>query len=383
MPPTAKATPLTPSKTKKRKDRAPSAFSAPASDASVTTDVQPPEITLAPLVEGSSSTGSPGPVTPPATTIEVKSLGLCSPLSATALGRVSCHVLVLTHGTVAPVPAQRLKAVAPSPGAAAQLTAHAVRFVGEDSDGTMAGFRLEFPTKSDAEGTLEVVKKGQTLHVAGVRSMAVREPNHKSIMTRSFFATHTRPAEVTVAALPVDRPLNELVLKASPETSGFASGVSDKRNGRISLLCLVTSAARSYSNNGHLSRDIVVMLEDGNDLNLTLMKHHAGMDLTQRPGNKRPILHVEGAMADGSGRVLVIESSVVTCNQPANWPPASRNELFARLPTNSAADLSVAVSDMDIFRDPTKVPHELKSPPFRPPSPQLPFTILPFVPLPQ
>ena len=104
--------------------------------------------------------------------------------------------------------------------------------------------------------------------------MAVREPNHKSIMTRSFFATHTRPAEVTVAALPVDRPLNEFVLKASPETSGFASGVSDKRNGRISMLCLVTSAARSYSNNGHLSRDIVVMLEDGNDLNLNHTHTH-------------------------------------------------------------------------------------------------------------
>ena len=82
---------------------------------------------------------------------------------------MSCHVLVLTNGAVAPVPAQRLKAAAPSPGVAAQLTAHAVRFVGEDSDGTMAGFRLEFPTKRDAEGTLEVVKKGQTLHVAGVR----------------------------------------------------------------------------------------------------------------------------------------------------------------------------------------------------------------------
>jgi hypothetical protein len=153
---------------------------------------------------------------------------------------------------------------------------------------------------------------------------------------------HTRPAEVTVAALPVDRPLSEFVLKAAGEMAGFASGASEKRNGRISLLCLVTSAARSRFNNRHLSRDLVVMAEDGNDLPLSLMKHHADMELAQRPGNKRPVLHVEGAMADESGRVLVVESSIVTSNKPANWPPASRSELPPRMPTNSAANLPVA-----------------------------------------
>ena len=352
----SKATPLTPSKTKKRKDRAPSAFTGALFPASPLADGQLPGTALAPLVEGSISVRSPGPSTPPPTTIDMKSLGQCSPLGATAMGRVSCHVLVTTHGAMHPVLPPRTTSAVTSHAPSAQSTPHAVRFVGEDIDGTMAGFRLEFPTKREAELALEIVKKARTLLVAGVRSAAVREPNHKTLMTRSFYAPHTKPAEVTVAAMPVDRPLCEFVLKEASDVASFTGGINDTRNGRVSLLCVVMSAARSFSANGHPSRDLVVMAEDGNDLPISLMKHHARMELTQRPGNKRPILHVEGAMVDDSGRLVVIESSVVTCNEPANWPPASKSDLFSRLPTNAKADLSVAVSDMDTFRDPTKAP---------------------------
>jgi hypothetical protein len=246
--------------------------------------------------------------------------------------------------------------------AAIDSNARELRFVAVDVDGTMAGFRLECPTASDAEAAKQVATKGQTVHITNVRSQVVREPHQKTVMPRSFHSSLAHPARISVAAQALTPPL----------PNPFLVGFDSTNNGFISLLCLVTAAARPHVENGHRSRDVTVMLDTGATINLSLMKCHAKLDLAQRPKNKRPVLWIEGAMMNTSGGVIAMDSSIVTCNDPEFWPKASREALFSLLDTHAEMDIQVATSDIDIIRDPAKVMRRQTAPPPPPPTPTHP-----------
>ena len=317
--------------------------------------------TQAPIVEGPSSGTSP--TTPPPSTIEVSSLGQCSPLSNPPMGRISCHVVLTTNSAIDPL-------VSLTSAAAIDSNARELRFVAVDVDGTMAGFRLEYPTASDAEAAKRVATKGQTIHVTNVRSQVVREPNQKTVMPRSFHSSLAHPARISVAAQALTPPSHDLVLTGN--ANGFAFDFSSTNNGFMSMLCLVTAAARPHVENGHRSRCVTVMTTQGATVALSLMKRHAKLDLAQRPKNKRPVLWIEGAMMDASLGVIAMDSSIVTCNDPEFWPKAPRDALFSLLDTHAEMDIQVATSDIDIIRDPAKVMRRQTAPPPPPPTPTHP-----------
>ena len=248
------------------------------------------------------------------------------------MGRVACHVVLTSNSAIS--------SLAPLASAAAiDSNARELRFVAVDVDGTMAGFQLEYPTANDAEAAKRVATKGQTIHITNVRSKIVREPHQKTVMPRSFHSFLAQPARISVAAQALTPPLHEHVI------SGNTVGNST-HNGFISLLCLVTAAARPHVENGHRSRDVTVMTDTGATIALSLMKCHAKLDLSQRPKNKRPVLWIEGAMMNAAGGVIAMDSTIVTCNDPEFWPKAPRDALFSLLDTHAEMDIQVATSDM-------------------------------------
>lgn len=323
---------------------------------------------ILPIVEGSSSGQSP--TTPPPASIDVTSLGQCSPLAAATMGRVSCHVTVTSNSAITSLMQIGLGLGKGSTGVSDVPfpNARELRFVAVDAHGTMAGFRLEYQTVGDAEAAQRVATKGQTILITNVRSSVVREPNQKIVMPRSFHSSLARQAEISVAAQPLstDKPCEEFAITYNPNCGGGGldgakSGLLclitavPAHNGFISLLCLVTAAARPHYENGHFSRDVTVMTDNGTTIGLSLMKHHAKLDLHQRSNNRRPILCIEGAMVNEAGCVIAMESTIVTCNDPEFWPAASRSALFSLLDTSADMDLQVVTSDADTLRDPAKV----------------------------
>jgi len=268
------------------------------------------------------------------------------------MGRVSCHVVLTTNSAIDSL-------VSSTSAAAIDSNARELRFVAVDVDGTMAGFRLEYPTASDAEAAKRVATKGQTIHITNVRSQVVREPNQKTVMPRSFHSSLAHPARISVAVQALTPPLPERVISNKEPLP-----TDSTHNGFISLLCLVTAAARPHVENGHRSREVTVMIGTGITINLSLMKRHAKLDLAQRPKNKRPVLWIEGAMMNGAGGVIAMDSSIVTCNAGLEfWPKAPRDALFSLLDTNAEMNIQVATSDIDIIRDPAKVMRRHPPPP--------------------
>ena len=275
--------------------------------------------------------GRPSSVAPP------------SPLDNPPMGLMSCVVVVTAGGRVT---------VEQSKDRAAKAPVHAVRFIAEDDAGSWAMFCLEYPCEAAAGSAAAIATTGATLRVSGVRSVHVRQLRMKELMPRFFLAVARKPASLTVSEHQLTAPSRSVNVRGQDLLGGNIPAIEGK--GRVTILCLVTSASAPYSLAGEQARDLQTLTPDGSTMEVTLLGRHARMALLQRPDNRRPVLLLENATFNDEYRAIAVDCTSATCNDAEHWPSALKSLMDDLAEARAPADLETTVSDVDILRDPTR-----------------------------